>query len=587
MLSHVPIRSWFLTLRNAGSSRALAAILVAATLAACGSDASRQTPVVDGPLPSELGNFLAARQAERERDYGAAARFMLAALEESPDNYDMLVRAQTYLLADGQFGQAVEVSRRILRISPGHSQSALALAVDDARRGDFIAAEKQLEGQPLTAINRVVLPLVNAWIDAGQNRPAAALNMLRPILEIGSFRPLYEYHAALINDFAGRPDVAEDHYRKSLEIEGGAPARLVEAAGGYFERTGRRDEARALYAKFQTDTRDSATIGAALQRVAAGGPPPPRLVPDGRAGLAEALFNIAGALRQENNQLTALVYARLALVLAPDMPAGILLVADILDGAGRREPANAMYAKIPSSSPLAWSARVRMAENAHLLGRMDEAVKLLEAMAAERPDRTEPLISLGQVYRSKERYADAAKVYDRAIARVKTPEARHWSLFYARGIAHERSKQWPKAEADFLKALELQPEQPDVLNYLAYSWVDQGQTARYEQSRKMLERAVQLRPTSGHIVDSLGWVLYRTGFYQEAVEALERAVELVPEDPVLLDHLGDAYWQVGRVNEARFQWRRALQHKPEPDVKAEIEKKLERGLPRRTTRQGS
>jgi Tfp pilus assembly protein PilF len=125
------------------------------------------------------------------------------------------------------------------------------------------------------------------------------------------------------------------------------------------------------------------------------------------------------------------------------------------------------------------------------------------------------------------------------------------------------------------------------MNYLAYSWVDQGITHRYVQARRMLERAVALRPTSGHIVDSLGWVLYRTGAYEEAATTLERAVELLPEDPVLLDHLGDAYWQVGRANEARFQWLRALQHKPEPDAKKDIERKLERGLATPVARRGS
>lgn len=563
-------------------------LAAALAVAACAGDGNRQ-PVADGsgPATSEAGNFLASRQAERQRDYAAAARFILAALEESPDNYDMLVRAQTFLLANGQFDEAVVMARRTLRVSPGHPQSTLLVALADAKRGDFIGAERQLEGQPLTAINRIVLPLMQGWIHAAQNRPAAALNALRPMLEVNGFRPLYEYHSALINDYAGRPELAEEHYRKSLEIEGGAPARLVEAAGSYYERVGKRDEARALYTKFQSDTRDSAAIAAALARVSNGSAPPPRLVPTATAGLAEALFNVGGALRQENNQPTALVYGRMALALQPDMPVGVLLIADILDGYGRRQEANELYARIPRSSPLDWSARVRIAENLHLMEQTDASIKALEAMAAERPDRVEPLISLGAVLRSKDRYADAAKVYDRALARVKQTETRHWSIYYARGIAHERSKQWTRAEADFLKALELQPEQPDVMNYLAYSWVDQGLTQRYVEARRMLERAVSLRPNSGHIVDSLGWVLYRTGFYQEAVEVLERAVELLPGDPVLLDHLGDAYWQVGRANEARFQWQRALSNKPEPDAKAEIERKLDRGLPRRTVRQGS
>jgi tetratricopeptide (TPR) repeat protein len=580
------MRSFRMMARLQRGWRALTAVSLAAALAACAGT----PPAADnGPMPkSELGDFLAARQAERERDFGAAAKYMLQALEQNPDNYDMLVRAETFLVIDGHFDDAVGLAQRTLRVAPGHPQSVMLLALADIRKGDWASAENRLRDQPLASINRIVLPLMNAWIQAAQNRPAAAMNALRPILEVNGFRPLYEYHAALIEDYVGHKDAAAEHYKKSLDIEGGAPARLIEAAGNFYERAGRRDEVCALYAKFQSDNRESATLAAALQRVSGNAPAAPApLVASPTAGLAEAFFNVAGALRQDNNDLTALVYGRLALALVPDMPVDLLLVADILDASGRRAQANEIYGRIPAASPLAWSARIRIAENLHFLGHNDQAEDMLNKMAAERPDRIEPLVSLGQLLRVEERYADAVKVYDRAIARIPQNEARYWSLFYARGIALERSNQWDRAEADFHHALQLQPDQPDVMNYLAYSWVDRGLTQHYAEARRMLERAVSLRPNSGAIVDSLGWVLFRTGFYTEAVQILEHAVELDPEDPVLLNHLGDSYWQVGRQNEARFQWQRALLHKPEPDVKAEIERKLQRGPPIRPARQGS
>lgn len=536
---------------------------------------------------SELGAYLAARQAERERNFHDAASFMEAALKRDPDNYDMLVRAQTFLVLDGRFDEAAMLARRTLQVAPGHPQSVLLLALADVRKGDFAAAENWLKDQPLASINRIVLPLINCWVEAAQNRPAAALTALRPILEVNGFRPLYEYHAALISDYFGRRVDADDHYKKSLDIEGGAPARLIEAAGNYYERTGRPDMARALYTKFLGDNRQSATIAAAVKRIDDHAAPPPALVPTPSAGIAEALFNVAGALREDNNDLTALVYGRLALAVDPKMPVDLLLVADILDTGGQRRHANAVYAEIPTSSPLAWPARIRIAENLHFLGEDRQAEAMLEKMGNEQPDRIEPLVALGQLLRAEERYADAVKVYDRAIARVPANDSRYWSLFYARGIALERSHQWPRAEADFQHALELQPDQPDVLNYLAYSWVDQGLTDHYDEATRMLERAVALRPNNGAIVDSLGWVLFRTGHYDRAVTTLEHAVELEPEDPVLLNHLGDAYWQVGRGPEARFQWERALHNKPEPDLKAEIERKLDRGPPMHSARQGT
>lgn len=556
--------------------RGLVAVCLAVGLAACATTTPETDTVTLGK--SELGAYLAARQAERERNFNAAAAFMQAALQRDPDNYDMLVRAQTFLVLDGRFDEAAKLAQRTLQVAPGHPQSVLLLALEDVRKKDFTAAEAQLRDQPLASINRIVLPLINGWIEVALDRPAAAINALRPILEVNGFRPLYEYHAALISDYFNHRDEADEHYKKSLDIQGGAPARLIEAAGNYYERTGRAAAARDLYEKFQSDNRQSATLAAAFKRVEDHAPPPAPLVPTPTAGIAEALFNIAGALREDNNDLTALVYGRMALAIDPKMPVDLLLVADILDSGGQRRRANAVYAEIPASSPLSWPARIRIAENLHVLGENDQAVDMLNKMAAEKPDRIEPLVALGQILRAEERYPEAVQVYDRAIARVPPNEARYWSLYYTRGIALERSHNWPRAEADFKHALQLEPDQPDVLNYLAYSWVDQGLKEHYTEATKMLERAVALRPNNAAIVDSLGWVLFRTGHYKEAVTTLEHAVELDPEDPTLLNHLGDAYWQVGREPEARFQWQRALHNGPEPDLKAEIERKLDHGL---------
>jgi tetratricopeptide (TPR) repeat protein len=155
-------------------------------------------------------------------------------------------------------------------------------------------------------------------------------------------------------------------------------------------------------------------------------------------------------------------------------------------------------------------------------------------------------------------------------------DSSNWSLYYVRGIAYERSKQWPKAEADLKRALELSPEQPLVMNYLGYSWIDQG--VNLDEGMKLIRRAVELRPDDGYIVDSLGWAHYRLGQFDDAVRELERAVELRPQDPVMNDHLGDAYWRVGRKIEARFQWSHAKEMEPEKDDLAKIEAKLKDGL---------
>ena len=249
----------------------------------------------------------------------------------------------------------------------------------------------------------------------------------------------------------------------------------------------------------------------------------------------------------------------------------------MLSAQNKPEVSLAILSKFPSSSPYSWSARLRIAANLEMLDRTDEAITQLREMSAEAPTRAGAEMQLGDLLRAKKRFNEAVDAYDDAIRRLQAngmPE--RWSLFYSRGIALERSGQWKLSEADLLHALELKPDQPLVLNYLGYSWIDKGENL--ERGLKMIEKAVELRPEDGYIVDSLGWAHYRVGDYSSAVQYLEKAIELVPEDPTINDHLGDAYWQNGRPNEARFQWRRALQFGPEKDEIKPIEAKLDRGM---------
>lgn len=191
-------------------------------------------------------------------------------------------------------------------------------------------------------------------------------------------------------------------------------------------------------------------------------------------------------------------------------------------------------------------------------------------------DRLEILDALGNIMRSRKRYAEAIPYYDQALALITKPERRHWVYYYARGTSYERLKNWDAAEVDLEKALSLYPDQPLILNYLGYSWIDQGR--KLKEGMAHIEKAVALKPDDGYIVDSLGWAHYMQGNFEEAVRYLERAVELKPDDPVLNDHLGDALWRVGREREARYQWEQALTLSPEPEDEVKIRKKLQAGL---------
>jgi Flp pilus assembly protein TadD len=313
-----------------------------------------------------------------------------------------------------------------------------------------------------------------------------------------------------------------------------------------------------------------------LERDLAAGKIPAPVIKTGIEGAAESLFGVSGYLSRGTSRQIGLAYAQLAVYLDPGLVEARLLIAGLLHQAQQYDLAIAAFEAIPADAPEALDAEIGRAEAMKEVGRVDEAIAALRDTAAAHPRSIEAHTSLGDMLRRDSQFAEAGDAYDGALALVPHPEQRHWPLFYQRGIAFERSDQWPRAEADFLKALDLEPDQPLVLNYLGYSWVEMGENLAEAQA--MIEKAVEQRPDDGYIVDSLGWVLYRLGDFDGAVEHLEKAVELKPVDPVINDHFGDALWMVGRRIEARFQWRRSLSFEPEEDNAERIRRKLAAGL---------
>ena len=199
-----------------------------------------------------------------------------------------------------------------------------------------------------------------------------------------------------------------------------------------------------------------------------------------------------------------------------------------------KQPAKAIevYESVPDTSPLKRNAEVQLAVNLDAADKFNDARAHLDRMIAADPKDIEAIVALGKIQQARKMFADCAGTYSKAIALIPEPKKGNWALFYFRGICNERSKNWPAAEADLKKALELNPDQPHVLNYLGYSWVDQG--INLDQGVEMIRKAAKLRPDDGPIVDSLGWAYYRLGRYDEAVVELERAIELMPQDLSLI-----------------------------------------------------
>lgn len=555
----------------------LTVIPLALSLAACAAQPSTTAPSPQGPTlvgESGSGQYLAARHATFLHDTKAAADAYDQALARDPNNVELLTRASVLMTAEERPERAYVLAERLLSLDPEASPAVYILTVRDMKRGDFAQAAQRLSSQPRRGLNSFVVPLLEAWANFGNKRPERALEVLTPLKESSALLPLYGFHAGLINELSGKPEAAARLYESTLSSPAGLTLRAVRVIGAFHLAHGEKNKAQALFERYRTDNPDSSMLDpeAEAEAIAKGIKP----ISTASEGMAEALFGAAASLKQAGAADTALMLCRLAQDIQPDFPLLKVLIGSILEDMNRLEDAGAIYASIPLTDPVSWPVRIRLAENLNRLKKVDQAEVLLEQLTVERPQRYDALISLGDLRRQAKRFDKAAEAYSHAILRIGKLESRHWPVLYARGIAYERDKQWPKAEADFKHALVLEPDQPYVLNYLGYSWVEQG--INLAAARKMIEKAVDLRPTDGYIADSLGWVLYRLNDLKGAVRFMERAAELQPEDPVINDHLGDVYWTVGRKNEARFQWKKSLVFEPEPDLAQAVKLKLERGL---------
>ena len=546
---------------------------------ACAVAQDRQTAKAEkawdpGPLSTPYGDYLAARHAEAIHDSPLAARLLERTLKHAPNDPEILRMALHQMLAAGYMDRAVTIAKRYLALRPKSVFAGLTIAVDHITAGRLDDGEKVLKAIPNRGLGGYVVPMTLAWTLAGKKEVSEAFDTLEPFGKRRGLQFIHDLHAALIHDYVGNTGEAEQLFGKV--VGGDNPhLRLVELAGSFYERHGQTEKARELYERLLKNRSATTTVEWALTRLRAGDKPP-KHIRRAADGVAEALWDLAILLNDQNAQRAALIMTRLALHARPKYRLAEILVGDILAAMNRNLSAVAAYDKVDPKSARGWEARLRAADALTRAEQIEPALERLAEMADERPERYDSLVARGDILRFRKRYEDSLESYNEAFKRIDRIERRHWSLYYSRGISHERSKQWPEAEKDFLEALRLYPNHPYVLNYLGYSWVDKG--LHLERALKMIETAVRLRPNDGFIVDSLGWAHYRLGNFDRAVRYLERAIVLSPNDSAINDHLGDAYWRVGRRTEARFQWWRALKYDPEKDTIPGIKKKLASGL---------
>ncbi|MER2264558.1 tetratricopeptide repeat protein [Methylobacterium oxalidis] len=540
------------------------------------------TPILEyEPAESLEGNFLSAYIAGVSRDTAAAASFYREAVKADPRNAELLERAFVSMLADGALPDAFRAAERLTTRDGANGLAQLALGVRQIKAGQWAGARQNLARSGRGAAADLTATLLTAWAYAGAGDGKRALETVSKLKGERYYNTFRDYHAGLIASLVGDQAEADRRLKAAYETDRNT-LRIVDAYARFEAQAGRTDLAIQAYTEFDNLLPRHPIIRDALDKLKAG-KPLPRLINTAQEGAAEVLYGLGSAGSTQGDELPAVVYLRLALYLAPEHALARLTLADTLDRMKQPERANDAYAQIPASSPLKLNADIQIGLNLEQMGKGEEALAHLDAAMKAHPNDIDVITALGNVQRSRKKYEDSAATYTRAIELIgDRPIQNYWTTFYFRGTAYERAKQWPKAEADLKKALELVPPsqlsaKAQVLNYLAYSWVDQNMNI--DEAFKMLKQAVDASPRDGMIIDSLGWAYYRLGRWDDAVRELEKAVELKPGDPTINDHLGDAYWRAGRRLEGKFQWQHAKDLNPEPEELEKINEKLKNGLP--------
>jgi tetratricopeptide (TPR) repeat protein len=546
--------------------RLLASAAPILLLAACAtSQPAAYSQTSDPAITSPYGRFLAGEAALNDGRSAEAARYFEQAKAGAADVGGLVgERAFTAALLAGDIDKAAALAPTGDQASDmGRRLGKLTTAVKALADGKGEAAKTLLAPDTIGFPHRSAAALLQPWAaaQAGDVEGSLVRPQVRGDRVVDYFGELGQ---ALLYERAKRYDEAETDFKATLTGAARSETALI-AYGGFLERRGRRADAVALYTAALDQEPASVAVKAAKARAAAGKPAP--AAPTIKEGAAQALLAPAAVMMSAKQHQFALAYLRLALALDPRRDEAWIMVGDLMSAAGDETAAREAYSKPRPGSTEYATAQAKLAWTYQNAGDKETALKLARTAAAS--GDMEGRMTLADLLRADERYAESAEVLSGLIKETKSPD---WRLLYARGVAYERTGQWRLAEADLKAALALAPDQPELLNYLGYSWIDRGENLK--EAMAMVEKAVGQNPRSGAMVDSLGWAYYRLGDYKKAVEKLEDAVELEAGDPEINNHLGDAYWKVGRKDEALFQWKRVLTLQPDPKIKASAEAKL-------------
>lgn len=533
----------------------------------------------DGSLS---GNFLSSYVAHSQGDVPSAIRFLRESYAKDPTNDDLAGQLLVLELTYGKVNEATTIAKKLSTHKNHELIVDLLMSIDAVKQKDLAKAKLILSKAESGSFDHIWLPLLLGWMEPEKKD----FKQVKPeeLVSKGDTIPTFIlYHAALLNDYRGHHELAKTQYQAATKDLSRAPFRALLA----FAQMSAKDEELATLKNLMSGLDEKRPEMAELlyrelpylqhldgkQAL-----PKTLLVNTASEGVAEVLLTMASMLYTLDTSQDIPLYLQLALNLKPDFPTAQLMLGNYYEALDLWQEAGAQYQQIRPTSPLFLKAGLRRAYILEQQKKPDQAEALLDGFIAQFPESIEAVTSKGDLLRNRSDFSAAIPYYDKAITMLANPDAEElWTLYFARGACYERTKQLDLAEIDLKKSMALAPNQPEVLNYLGYMWLDTDQ--HVDEAFEMIKSAYKLAPDQPHIIDSMGTAFLKTGKLAEAIALFESAAELLANDPTINEHLGDAYWYAGRRLEAKYQWQRSLDFAESDENKPTLEAKIKDGLP--------
>ncbi len=522
------------------------------------------------------GLYLSGLHAKRNGSPDEASYFFENALKLDPNNNNLSLQTFIQKLQAGRIDNLSILTGKLSKTSKNLTLIYLTDAIIKYKENRFYESNIEIEKIKDDSFIGYAVPLLNAWSKLPIEKYEDTFEALKPYTEKKEWYNIYNLNCGMINEYYNKKKQALECYKEVSKNIANQPLYFLKITLDGFTRLGKKNEAKKVLSDFKTSRAPSSILNEYLDKYISQNNAQRMTASLGLSEALRTIMHLQMSLNGSGSGVLSLSYGQLALYLNPNLTLLKYDISNLFRKRGQFESAVKVLKSIKKNDPGYTMAQLRIAENLISMDKTSNAIETLVEISINNSSLASPLVSLGDIYRFEEKFIKAIEYYSEAINLSKNNGSPLWYLYYSRGIALERAKKWELAEKDFIKSLELNPGEADVLNYLGYSWLDQKRNIK--KAMDMIVLAAEKKPDDGYIIDSLGWAMFLIGDFKKAVTLLERAVALRPGDPTINDHLGDAYWKVGRKLEAIFQWNHAIANIKEEDKEKDIKEKIKNGL---------